>query len=131
MPHQCVRCGRIYDDDAEEILKGCSSCGSRVFFYIKDSKLKHMKDLTRKLTSNERKEIEKDILNIIGEENSHDDSTVVLDMEAIRVLKPGKYDLDLVHLFKGDPLIYKIEDGKYIIDLTQTFQNFLKKNDKE
>ncbi|MBS3143917.1 hypothetical protein J4446_03535, partial [Candidatus Woesearchaeota archaeon] len=32
MPHQCVRCGNMYEDGSEEILKGCS-CGSRFFFF--------------------------------------------------------------------------------------------------
>jgi predicted nucleic acid-binding Zn-ribbon protein len=42
-------------------------------------------------------------------------------MEAIRILKPGKYELDLVHLFKNDPLVYKVGEGKYIIDLIRSF----------
>ncbi len=130
MPHQCVRCGTIYSDDAEEIIKGCSVCGSHVFFYIKPEKYEQMKKLTADLDEKQRRQIEKDILNIIGEENSKDDSPVILDLEAIRILKPGKYEIDLVRLFKGDPLIYKIEDGKYIIDLTETFNSFMKKKGK-
>ena len=39
MPHQCVRCGAIYEDGAGEILKGCK-CGGKLFFYIKKDKLK-------------------------------------------------------------------------------------------
>jgi predicted nucleic acid-binding Zn-ribbon protein len=46
----------------------------------------------------------------------------VLDLEAIRVKKPGQYELDLVHLFKGEPLVFKLEDGKYMIDLVETFK---------
>ena len=43
------------------------------------------------------------------------DRPVVLDIEAIRVLQPGKYELDLVHLFKKDPLIIKLEDRKSVV----------------
>ena len=50
------------------------------------------------------------------------DRPVVLDIEAIRILQPGKYELDLVHLFKKDPLIIKLEEGKYVIDLPQAFK---------
>jgi len=46
----------------------------------------------------------------------------VLELENIRVLKPGKYELDLVDLFKGKPLVYKLADGKYVIDLVSTFK---------
>jgi hypothetical protein len=30
--------------------------------------------------------------------------------------------LDLVKLFKGDPLIFKLASGKYIIDVAETFR---------
>lgn len=50
------------------------------------------------------------------------DNPVILDMESIRVLQPGKYELDLVHLFKKDPLIIKLDEGKYMIDLPQAFK---------
>jgi len=36
---------------------------------------------------------------------------------------PGKFELDLVHLFnKKEPLIYKLEEGKYIIDIAEMFR---------
>jgi len=60
------------------------------------------------------------IFEIVGMEE--DNRPVILDLETIRVLKPGKYELDVVKLFKGDSLVYKIEDGKYIIDLLATFK---------
>ena len=47
---------------------------------------------------------------------------VILDLETIKVVGPGKYELDLVHLFKGEPLIFKLEDGKYMIDLVESFK---------
>ena len=37
MPHQCVTCGKFYDDGSKEILQGCSVCKSKVFFFIKKS----------------------------------------------------------------------------------------------
>ena len=50
------------------------------------------------------------------------DKPVILDIESINILKPGKYELDIVELFKGKPLIYKLEEGKYVIDLASTFE---------
>ena len=50
-----------------------------------------------------------------------DDTPVILDLESIRVVGEGKFELDLVKLFnKKMPLIYKLEEGKYIIDLAST-----------
>ncbi|HIH18075.1 MAG TPA: hypothetical protein HA218_04590 [Nanoarchaeota archaeon] len=46
---------------------------------------------------------------------------VVLNLESIRITKPGKFEIDLVNIFKGSPLVYKIEEGKYFIDLPSTF----------
>ena len=43
---------------------------------------------------------------------------VILDIESIRVTGEGKFEIDIVNLLKEDrPLIYKLEEGKYIIDL--------------
>jgi len=120
MPHQCVRCGKLYEDGAGEILTGCS-CGGRLFFYINKKKLEEQKKIVEDLTQKEKNEIEKDVFDLIGEERDRD-NPVVLDLESIRVLKPGKYELDLVHLFKKRPLIYKLEEGKYMIDLPESFK---------
>jgi predicted nucleic acid-binding Zn-ribbon protein len=42
-------------------------------------------------------------------------------LESVKVVKPGKYEIDLVQLFKGEPVIYRLEEGKYIIDLIKSF----------
>ncbi len=129
MPHQCVRCNTIYDDGAEEILKGCK-CGGRLFFYIKKNKLKEVKEKTAKLSEKDKKEIEKDVFELVGSDVDKSDP-VVLDVEAIRVLQPGKYELDLVHLFKNEPLIFKLEEGKYMVDLAATFKDMFKGKKKK
>lgn len=122
MPHQCVRCNTIYGDGAKEILEGCS-CGGRFFFYIKKGKLSEAKKVTKKLDNMslpEKEQMEEDVLDIIGEKD--DDKPVVLDLETIKVLGSGKYELDLVDLFKGKPLVFKLEEGKYVIDIASSFQ---------
>jgi predicted nucleic acid-binding Zn-ribbon protein len=130
MPHQCVRCNTFYEDGDNTILTGCK-CGGRLFFYIKKEKLEEIKNKTAKLTEEDKKEIEKDVFDLVGSEIDANEP-VVLDIEAIRVLKPGKYELDLVHLFKNEPLIFKLEEGKYMIDILETFRQFSgKKKDKK
>lgn len=129
MPHQCVRCGTLYDDAANELLKGCS-CGGRLFFYVKKDKLKEIQEKTVKLTQEEKEQIEKDIFDLVGSEIDKD-QPVILDLESIRVLKPGKYELDLVHLFNKEPMVIKLEEGKYMIDLIETFKSILDKKKEE
>jgi len=120
MPHQCVKCNKLYPDGSKELMKGCS-CGGKFFFFIKKSDLDRAKQITDELSENEKEQIEQDVLELIGDK-MEEDTPVFLDFESIRVLKPGHFELDLVRLFKKKPLVYKLEDGKYIIDLVSTFQ---------
>ncbi len=127
MPHQCVRCNTFFEDGATEILKGCS-CGGKLFFFIKKEKLDEVKKMQDglKLTAKDKEQIEQDVFDLVGSEIDKD-QPVVLDIESIRVLKPGQYEVDLVHLFKNEPLIFKLEDGKYMIDIAESFDKLRKK----
>lgn len=122
MPHQCVKCGEIYGDSSSAILEGCEECESQLFFYVKEDQLEKAKNKTSNLTEEEKEEIEEDVYDIIGDDMD-EDLPVVLDIESINILKPGKYELDLVNLFKEEqPLIYKLEDGKYVVDVKKSFK---------
>ncbi len=120
MPHQCIRCGILYPDGSQRIVKGCS-CGGKFFFFIRKQKIEEAKKLTEELTLRDREQIEKDVLDLVGSKVDKEE-TVFLDLESINISKPGKYELDLVDLFKKRPLIYKLEEGKYFIDIISTFQ---------
>lgn len=117
MAHRCVKCGRIYGSAAPEILKGCA-CGSHYFFFFKDGDML-LKEETDKLTREEREEIVKDIHEVVGADI---EKPIILDLESIRVQKPGKFEIDLIGLFKRKPVIYKVGEGKYYIDIASTFQ---------
>jgi predicted nucleic acid-binding Zn-ribbon protein len=74
----------------------------------------------------EKEYIEKEIREIAG--ISEEDTPVILDIESVRVTGAGKFELDLVNIFqKQRPIVYKMGEGKYIIDLTPTLQ----RNSKE
>ena len=99
--HQCVKCAAMYDDNAGDvILKGCSSCKGKFFFFIKKDALKKVEAVTRELSQEDRQRIEEDVKDIIG--ILDEDAPVILDLASVNVLKPGKFELDLVRLFKGD-----------------------------
>ncbi|MBU2496553.1 MAG: Zn-ribbon domain-containing protein [Nanoarchaeota archaeon] len=129
MPHQCVKCGIMYEDTANELLKGCS-CGSKFFFFVNKEHIKEVQEETKKLTISEKKEIEEDVIDIIGPGIDRS-MPVILNLETIRIKKPGKFEIDLVKIFKGAPLVYKIEEGKYFIDLPSTFQLGRRKDKKK
>jgi len=120
MPYKCVHCGEIYQDGSNEVLEGCGKCKSKFFFYVKADKLKEIlanREIDN-LTSIEKKQIEKDVRDIIGA-GIDEEKPIFLDFESVKVLKPGKYLLDLTKLFAMNrPRVYQLEDGKYIVDLS-------------
>ncbi|MEM1988829.1 MAG: Zn-ribbon containing protein [Candidatus Woesearchaeota archaeon] len=126
MAHQCVKCGTLYEDGDKSIIEGCRVCGGRFFFFIKKEKLEELRKIQQELTEKEKEEMEKEVKEIL---RIKEEEPVVLDFEAIFVEKPGKYRIDLVKLLKSEPIIYKLEDGKYMIDLPETI-NQLKKQKK-
>lgn len=131
MPNQCVHCGKVYPDGNKELLTGCSGCGSHFFYFIKKEyydKIKKevtdeiLQDKIEEINKLDKVKIEKDVREMIGV-SEEEDIPVILDLESIRVLGPGKFEIDIVNLFnKKRPLIYKLEEGKYIIDLASTLK---------
>jgi len=119
MPYQCVHCSRIIPTATKEILEGCNNCGNKFFFYIREEKLEEVKNQPVELEEKDKKSVEKDIRDMAGIKD--EETPVILNLESVRATGPGKYEIDVVNLFRKDrPLIYKLEDGKYIIDLTTT-----------
>tara|TARA_Y100000310_G_scaffold24394_1_gene23436 strand:- start:6049 stop:6435 length:387 start_codon:yes stop_codon:yes gene_type:complete len=117
MAHQCVKCSKIIPIGSKEIIEGCSNCKGHFFFYIREEQLEKLKEKPIEIPKEEKKKIEKDIRDMAGiiDENA----PVILDIESVRVLSDGKFELDIVNLFnKKKPLVYKLEEGKYIIDLS-------------
>jgi predicted nucleic acid-binding Zn-ribbon protein len=35
MPHQCLKCGHIFEEGSAQLLKGCPECGGHRFFFTK------------------------------------------------------------------------------------------------
>jgi uncharacterized protein len=128
MPHQCVRCSKVFEDGSKEILTGCT-CGGRFFFFMKKKDIDEVKRLTVNLTEEEKEQMEEDALELVGEPEP--EKPVVLDLESIRILRPGKFEIDLIDLFKGKPLVYKLDDGKYVIDIASIFNKGDKDDDEE
>jgi predicted nucleic acid-binding Zn-ribbon protein len=124
--HQCVHCGKIYPAGSRDLLEGCRECGSHFFFFIRDEQLARMKEQQeRPILIENQKEVEKEIRELAG--ITEEDTPVILDIESVRVSGDGKFEIDLVNVFnKKRPLIYKIEEGKYIIDLASTLKGNIK-----
>ena len=128
MAYKCIHCSKLFDDGSKEVLTGCSGCGRKFFFYIKKEKLEALGALgaggagaseaeqIMEFTPHEKEKIEKDVREIAG--IADEEAPVFLDLESVKILKEGKYLLDLGKLFAGKPQVYQLEDGKYIIDFS-------------
>lgn len=119
MPHQCVHCGKIIEVGSREILEGCNSCKGKFFFYIRDEQVEQIKKskemLIPEFDTADKKKIEEDVRTILNIED--ESKPVILDLESIRVLKPGQFEIDIVSLINRRPIIFKLQEGKYLIDI--------------
>jgi len=66
-------------------------------------------------TGVDKNQMEQDVRSIL--EIEEDERPVILNLESIRVTGPGKFELDLVSLMNRKPIVFKLEEGKYLIDL--------------
>ena len=118
MPYKCVHCSNMYEDGSQEVLTGCGGCSGKFFFYIRKDKLNKIKEKQVEepdLSSEEKKQMEEDVRDIAGLQD--EETPVFLDFESVKVMKPGKYMLDLPKLFAQDkPRVYQLEPGKYMVD---------------
>ena len=122
MPHKCLNCNSVYENTSEVIMKGCPKCGKKLFLFIK----KIPENIAEIELTNEQKELVLNELNGFVDLDEPD-MPIVLKLENIRVIEPGKYEIDINQLMKKDkPLIYKVQDGTYLIDL-----NFLRNVNKK
>ena len=119
IPHQCVHCSKIIVVGSKEILEGCGDCGGKFFFYIRDEQVSAIEEAKSvpipEFDSVDKKKVEEDVRAILKIED--DNKPVILDLESVRVLKPGKFEIDIVSLMNRRPIVFKLSEGKYIIDL--------------
>jgi len=127
MPHQCLNCQEIYDNSSDAIIKGCPKCGKKLFLYIKKTP---KKEEEIELTKDEKELILKEVETITNIDEI--DSPIILKLENIRIVKSGKYEIDINQLMKKEkPAIYKIQDGTYMIDLDFLKNEKTPKNNKK
>jgi predicted nucleic acid-binding Zn-ribbon protein len=65
MPHQCLKCGKTFEEGSSQLLKGCPDCGGNRFFFTKeplDEQQRH------KITEEVGKDINETLLELMGSE---------------------------------------------------------------
>ena len=67
MPHQCLKCGTLFEDGSSELLKGCPNCGGNRFFYTKEGL---DKDQREKIKKEVGKDINEQLVDFLGKHQS-------------------------------------------------------------
>ncbi|HMA04818.1 MAG TPA: Zn-ribbon domain-containing protein [Methanomicrobiales archaeon] len=116
MPHKCTKCGREFKDGSTDILKGCPSCGSKKFLYIREEH--RNRDVLEEKTIQEiATETKEEVLEVVGSPETATDPRG--RVESIRILSPGNYELNLKKLAEsGDMVVGVGKDAKYLLDIS-------------
>ena len=81
MPHQCLKCGHVFEEGTSQLLKGCPGCGGNRFFFTKQP----LNEVERDVMS---KEIGKDLTTRIMELAVEKHKDTLKGTEAWISLKP-------------------------------------------
>ncbi len=156
MPHQCLKCGKIFPEGTSQILQGCPQCGGTRFFYTQ-------KPLDEKKREQKRRETEKDARTLVEQvlqeglspQDSKDTSpwielkkrkvTDIIDeiahqkkesiqkevpgnerIESISVKDVGDYEINIQKLLQEESVIIQ-KNGSYLIHLPSVFDEYRKK----
>lgn len=129
MPHKCTRCGREFRDGTTDILKGCPSCGSKKFLYVREEH-RHRDVLEEKTITEIAKETEEEVLELVDVPAKDADPRG--RVESIRILAPGSYELNLKKLAESNDMVVGLgKDAKYMVDITSMTKKEETKEEKE
>ena len=67
MPHQCLKCGRIFEEGSSQLLKGCPDCSGNRFFFTKKPLNEDERSV---ITAEVGEDINSKIMDLLGSENS-------------------------------------------------------------
>ena len=65
MPHQCLKCGKIFEEGSAQLLKGCPDCGGNRFFFTKEPLNEEERSV---VTEKAGKDINTAIMELIGDQ---------------------------------------------------------------
>lgn len=139
MPHRCTNCKHVIDDESEHLLSGCPDCKNQSWEYVK----KNTSNVGNTYTENKSQQeartefINSDKLpkpsaiqslqNISDNEDELSSRKSVSDIDeikeqlnkqydGIKVVRNGKYKINLAELYRGNNHIIEIgDDGAYTV----------------
>lgn len=120
MPHKCLNCGKILEEDSDELITGCNNCGCKLFVY---------QDEEEDIPQSQREDIVQDVEEFVEnleekeEVKARFEEAMEFDLESIKVLEDGVYKINLRKLLEEVPLIVEVKEGQYYIHLPSLFKD--------
>jgi predicted nucleic acid-binding Zn-ribbon protein len=134
--HKCVRCGTVFQDNDSTILRGCTTCGSIFFLFMKSpgeakeiqeiQKELEKKDTTLEEELSKQIEMKKEEVKEVPQKELKVSKKVrkpKFGIETIKVVKEGVYEINLDALMNKRPLIIFEKEKVYFIHLPSVFQS--------
>ena len=123
MPHQCLKCGKIFEEGSSKVLKGCSECGGNRFFFTK----KPLDEKEREEINNKTsKDINLKVLDILG----IDQSDIIDKKGKWKSIKPNDVRKALKNQIKKESEIKIISDSN-IISKEENISEIFQSKDKK
>ncbi len=121
MPHQCLKCGKIFKEGSSNILKGCPDCNGNRFFFTK----KPLNQTEReKIYDQSNKDINTKILDILGIDRNH-----IFDEKGKWItMKPNDVRKVLKQHLKEDP---NLKNNINLLELQNKKDILLKETESE
>ena len=130
MPHQCLKCGKVFQEGSAQLLKGCPDCGGNRFFFTKEPLDEGQR---KKITEKVGNDINSKILELMGPEGEKfvDKSGNWVDVKPKDVRKAMEKHLTSNERVKPDKKedIEKINDSSYRIENIKKIENEVNKTD--
>jgi predicted nucleic acid-binding Zn-ribbon protein len=67
MPHQCLKCGRVFEEGSAQLLRGCPECGGNRFFFTKEPLDKNEREI---ISTEVKKDLSSKIMETLIEDNN-------------------------------------------------------------
>ncbi len=130
MPHKCTNCEHVIPDESEDLLSGCPDCGTQSWEYVVKEKSESKKIKEDKSQKAARTEfVDSTNLpssNIVEGLQSHTTKTIdnISEIqeqlnnqyEGIKIVRNGKYKINLTELYRGNDYIIELDDnGAYTV----------------
>ena len=123
MPHICLRC-KTRLDAVEGLAPRCPACGGTKFSFVsaRRNDERENKNTPTDTRPSLTPDLNQDKLPVPSSQESREESSepdTMDSIESIRILEPGRYDLNLLKLVESDDRVIKVgKDAHYRLDLS-------------